>query len=693
VLEGVFFLIGQTGDREALPIVRRFLPVVESLDTALVQRLLGCIAALAGPEDTALIPWLLEKATASDYSRIALRGLYRIHRPTAAAALPAVAGSLSGMGPDAPVLLARTLALLMPPLSQHEQREFFNQVGSALRLVHSPELTRGLLEALEQTPGISPQALGAARLWEFKAVSAVPRLIATETSEGAESEEGNRLDEKARRTAVQKKEIADRRVIRVERLVERLRRERLHPGPTIQQIDQQIAYLDSWQRRRPEGAGLYAEASVRLRNYFLDAGLAERAESYLQEAREAAPGDPYAASLQIQIDARGGNLAKAEETFLRAVATRSANAATYNAMLRAYGESGNVAKAEEVFAGAKELGLVNELSCGALLRVYGKAGDLAKAEAVFAEAKDSGLLNQETYIALLDVYAKAGNLAEAEKVIAEAKEAGFLAAITPNELLGAYGKAGGLAKAKAVPAEAKTPNLLLAIAPLVKRVAFEMRQHLPPHVEVGDLVGPGTLGLAESLRRFDPSWKVKLGSYARHRIRGGVLDALRTLDPAGRDVQRRAREVERTYRELEARLSRPVQGEEVARALGLSLKLRHRWAQEVHALGFDAWQYSGMGVSPGKVPVGEESRMPVRRLTEDPFDLCYRREQRDLLNRALARLPERERLIVTLYHQQDLTMKEIAARLGVDELRVSELHAEALQRLKQCVQASLRAGG
>jgi len=237
--------------------------------------------------------------------------------------------------------------------------------------------------------------------------------------------------------------------------------------------------------------------------------------------------------------------------------------------------------------------------------------------------------------------------------------------------------------------EPESQNLLLAMAPLVKRVAFEMRQHLPPHVEMDDLVGAGTLGLVDALRKFDPSRKVKLESYARHRIRGGILDALRSLDPASRDMRRRARKVERTYRELEARLGRPVQGEEVARALGVSLKVWHRWAQEVHALGFDAWQYSERAVTPGKVPVREESRMPVRQLTEDPFDLCYRREQRDLLNRALARLPERERLIVTLYYQHDLTMKEIAARLGVDESRVSQLHTEALQRLRTRVQASL----
>jgi RNA polymerase sigma factor for flagellar operon FliA len=235
--------------------------------------------------------------------------------------------------------------------------------------------------------------------------------------------------------------------------------------------------------------------------------------------------------------------------------------------------------------------------------------------------------------------------------------------------------------------EPESHNLLLAMAPLVKRVAFEMRQHLPPHVEMDDLVGAGTLGLVDALRKFDPSRKVKLESYARHRIRGGILDALRTLDPATRDMRRRARKVETTYRELEARLGRPVQDEEMARALGISLKVWHRWAREVHVLGPDGWQRCETAAAAGKLPRQEEGWMAVPQ--EDPFDLCYRREQRDLLNRALARLPERERLIVTLYYQQDLTMKEIAARLEVDESRVSQLHAEALERLKARVRASL----
>jgi len=235
--------------------------------------------------------------------------------------------------------------------------------------------------------------------------------------------------------------------------------------------------------------------------------------------------------------------------------------------------------------------------------------------------------------------------------------------------------------------EPEDHNSLLALTPLVKRVAFEMRQHLPAHVEMDDLVGAGTLGLVDALRKFDPSRKVKIESYARHRIRGGILDSLRTLDPASRDMRRRARKVERAYRELEAILSRPVKDEEIAQALRISLQEWHRWAREIHALGFDGWQRRETAALAGRLPVGEEGRMAVPQ--QDPFELCYRREQRDLLNCALARLPERERLIVTLYYQQDLTMKQIAARLEVDESRVSQLHAAALQRLKARVQPAL----
>jgi len=230
--------------------------------------------------------------------------------------------------------------------------------------------------------------------------------------------------------------------------------------------------------------------------------------------------------------------------------------------------------------------------------------------------------------------------------------------------------------------------LLLAMAPLVKQVASEMRHRLPAHVEMDDLVSAGTLGLVDALRKFDPSRKVKLESYARHRIKGGILDALRSLDPATRDMRRRTRRVEETYHLLEATLGRPVKDEEIAQALGISLKAWHRWAREIHALPSGGWRRRETASAVRMRPVKEEGGVAVSQA--DPFDLCYRREQRDLLKRELARLPQRERQILTLYYQQDLTMRQIAARLNVDESRISQLHAEALRRLRGRVQASLR---
>lgn len=223
------------------------------------------------------------------------------------------------------------------------------------------------------------------------------------------------------------------------------------------------------------------------------------------------------------------------------------------------------------------------------------------------------------------------------------------------------------------------------LLPLVKRTALQMREHLPAHVDVDDLVGTGVMGLLDAVRKFDAGKRVKLESYARYRIRGAILDGLRSLDSASRDMRKKNKKVEKVYRELESKLGRPVTDPEMAEALGISLPKWYGIVQELQAVGIN-WLRPAWYVPP-QAPV-EESLVADDR--ENPFDLCYRREQRDLLNRAIARLPERERIIVSLYYTQDLTMKEIAERLDIDESRVSQLHSGALARLRTRVQAMLR---
>ena len=460
LLEGVFFLIGQTGDREALPAVRRFLPVAEFLDTSLVQRLLGCIAALAGPEDDALIPWLLEKATASEYSRIALRGLYRIHRPTAAAALPAVAKSLLGGQQEASLLLARTLALLLPSLPDTEQVEFIKQVGASLRQMDSPAPSELLIGALDQTPGISPRAMRLAQFWTLRPVENLPPVVREDPSVGPPFPE-DRVRKKAAREAERKLHAALAHIAAMEKLLKKLKVRRSDRPSVLRKIEQQITFVEKSQGKEPEDASYYAQTLTQLGTRLIGAGLFEQARLCLAKARDAAPWDPYPVTLEILIKAREGKLAEAEEVFAEAKdAGVPLDEAIYGALLDAYGKAGNLPEAEALFAEAKKAGLLNEVTYGALLDAYGKAGNLAKTEEVFAEAKEAGLVNEVTYGALLDAYGKAGNLAKAEEVLAEAKEAGLVSEAASNALLYAYGKAGNLPEAEALFAEAKEAGLL-----------------------------------------------------------------------------------------------------------------------------------------------------------------------------------------------------------------------------------------
>lgn len=230
-------------------------------------------------------------------------------------------------------------------------------------------------------------------------------------------------------------------------------------------------------------------------------------------------------------------------------------------------------------------------------------------------------------------------------------------------------------------------RLMVELIPLVKRIAFKMREHLPSHVDVDDLIGNGMLGLVDAVAKFDAGKQVKLASYARHRVRGGILDGLRSIDPASRDLRRKNKRIQNLYGDLEAKLGRGVTDEEIARALGLSLA---KWHNALHEI-----QSVGLNLGERLISAGPTSKRPpmdaalLARDDADPFDLCYRREQQEILSRALSHLRERDRQIMTLYYQQDLTMKQIAEQLNLDESRISQLHSAALARLKASINSIL----
>jgi len=227
-------------------------------------------------------------------------------------------------------------------------------------------------------------------------------------------------------------------------------------------------------------------------------------------------------------------------------------------------------------------------------------------------------------------------------------------------------------------------NLIVEMLPLVKRLAFKIRQYLPSHVEIDDLVANGVLGLVDAIRKFDAGKGVKLESYAQHRIHGAILDGLRGVDPVSRDIRRKHMRIQKVYRDLEAKLGRPIQDEEMAGALGMNLANWHRTLNGMQAGGSD---FAGRALTAG--PTATVPSVDPALLADDsptagpsPFDLCNRREQWDILRRAVSCLRGGEQQVISLYYEHELTMKQIADRLEVHESRVSQIHATALVRLR-----------
>jgi RNA polymerase sigma factor for flagellar operon FliA len=224
-------------------------------------------------------------------------------------------------------------------------------------------------------------------------------------------------------------------------------------------------------------------------------------------------------------------------------------------------------------------------------------------------------------------------------------------------------------------------RLILTYAPLVKYVAGRLGSGLPAHVDESDLVSYGLLGLIGAIQRYDPQRDVKFETYAIARIKGAIIDELRAMDWVPRSVRSRAREIERAMTELEARLGRAPTDEELAAKLGISEDELGESLGEIARSSIAAldelWTVSGSGGdSVALIDTIEDESAP------DPQSTLSQTELREAIADAIARLPEREKLVVTLYYYEELTLREIGEVLGVTESRVSQLHTKAILRLK-----------
>jgi RNA polymerase sigma factor for flagellar operon FliA len=223
-------------------------------------------------------------------------------------------------------------------------------------------------------------------------------------------------------------------------------------------------------------------------------------------------------------------------------------------------------------------------------------------------------------------------------------------------------------------------RLILTYAPLVKYVAGRLGSGLPAHVDEGDLVSYGLLGLIGAIERYDPGRDIKFETYAISRIKGAIIDELRALDWVPRSVRSRAREIERAISEIEAKTGTAPTDEQIAAKLGISVdeleeSLTDIGRSSIAALD-ELWSVSGEGDQISLMDTIEDETGPR------PETALDQTETREALADAIARLPEREKLVVTLYYYEELTLREIGEVLGVTESRVSQLHTKAILRLK-----------
>ena len=219
-------------------------------------------------------------------------------------------------------------------------------------------------------------------------------------------------------------------------------------------------------------------------------------------------------------------------------------------------------------------------------------------------------------------------------------------------------------------------HLVQRFAPLVKRIAYHLMARLPPSVQIDDLVQNGMIGLLDAIDRFEAGMGAQFETYAAQRVRGAMLDGLRENDWLPRSLRRELRQVEQMVTRLEQEFGRPPSENELASSLGVSLAEYQKTLLD--ARGYQVLSFEDL------TEEGSEDFLE-RHLGDDKNDPLKILEDENLkkqLTQAIEQLPEREKMMMALYYEQDLNLREIGAVMGVTESRVSQLHAQAVARLR-----------
>jgi RNA polymerase sigma factor FliA len=217
-------------------------------------------------------------------------------------------------------------------------------------------------------------------------------------------------------------------------------------------------------------------------------------------------------------------------------------------------------------------------------------------------------------------------------------------------------------------------QIVLDHLPLVKAIAIRVHENLPVHVDLDDLIHAGVMGLFDAVAKYDGEKNVAFHSYAKHRIKGAILDSLRQMDWASRDLRRRQKQLEHVTRDLAVKLGRTPHEAEVAEQMGVTLNRWRHMQMEMRTVGLVS---SSANPDQDREHAQEFPATPALQ----PDRMCEQRQLETTLARAIGTLPQRYQKVVFLYYTNDLTMKQIGEMLGVNESRVSQIHKIALKKM------------
>jgi RNA polymerase sigma factor FliA len=211
-------------------------------------------------------------------------------------------------------------------------------------------------------------------------------------------------------------------------------------------------------------------------------------------------------------------------------------------------------------------------------------------------------------------------------------------------------------------------------APLVKRIAYHLSSRMPDSVNKEDLIQAGMVGLLEAIRSYDSSQGASFKTYAGIRIRGSMLDEVRRSDWTPRSVHKKARMVAQTIREIENQTGRDARASEVAKRLNIEIDEYHQILQDsINCRIFSIEELAQAGIE-ALEELGEIEKAPIEKLTQVGFKAA--------LADAIAGLPERERLVISLYYDEELNLREIGEAMGISESRVCQINSQAMLRLR-----------